>query len=108
MSKTPRMVRQITVRPPIMPPIMAPMGVDFRPGGVGVGFVVDDGNMFDKVLELGVRGVDVGVADPVDCKEVWLAEYVLRAELEVDVVVASTVFGTAKRLSVAALSPQAM
>jgi hypothetical protein len=37
-----------------------------------------------------------------------LAKEVLCKELEVDVVVASTVFGTAKRLSVAALFPQAM
>jgi hypothetical protein len=84
------------------------MGVDFCSGGVGLGFLVDDGDMFDEVLELSVRDVDVGGADPVDFKEVWLAEDVLRVKLDVDVVNASTVFGTAKRLSVAALSPQAM
>ena len=108
MRKTPRTVRQITARPPITPPTIAPMSVDFCSVGTGVvGFDVDNGDVFDEVLELGAGGVDVCVTDIVGCKD-GLAEELLRAELETDVVVASTVLGSAKRLSVTALSPQAM
>jgi hypothetical protein len=108
MSKTPRTVRQITIRPPITPPTMGPMFVELPPVGAGVELDVDNGNgTSEKVVELKVKGVDVGVID-VDGCGVGLAEEVLRIELEVDVVVASTVFGTANRLSVAARFPQAM
>jgi hypothetical protein len=54
---TPTMMRPITARPPITPPTMGPIGVDFFSGlvmgagvGVGVGVVVGV-----------VMGVDVGV-----------------------------------------------
>ena len=58
-------------------------------------------------VELEAKGVDVGVVDVDGCED-GLAEEVLRIELVADVVVASTVFGTANRLSVAARFPQAM
>jgi hypothetical protein len=35
MRKTPRTVRQMSVRPPITPPTMGPMGVDFCSEGLG-------------------------------------------------------------------------
>jgi hypothetical protein len=90
------------------PPTMALMFVDFCSEGPGVEFDVDDGvNKLDKTLELEARGLDVCSIDLVVCK-VGLAEEVLRTELEADVVVASTAFGTARRLSVPALSEQAM
>jgi hypothetical protein len=104
------MVRQITASPPTTPPTMAPIGVDICSEGAGIRFDVDDGDgddKFPRLPELGERVVDDGVSDVVGF-EVRLAGVVLPAELEADVLVASTVFGPAKRLSVAALFPQAM
>jgi predicted regulator of Ras-like GTPase activity (Roadblock/LC7/MglB family) len=58
-------------------------------------------------MELEAGGVEVGVVDGV-CEDGLLAAGVLCEELDADVVNAATVFGVAKRVWVAAFSPQAM
>jgi hypothetical protein len=96
MRKMPRMVRQISVSPPKTPPTIGPMLFDFGSADAGIRFDVDDGNdKSGEVLALEVRGVE-------------LIEDKLLPVLEADVVVASTAFGSAKRLSVFASLPQAM
>jgi hypothetical protein len=102
------MVKQITASPPTTPPTIGPMFVDFCSEGWAVEFGIDDdrGNS-GKILALEVGGVEIWIAEFVGC-EVESPEEILLVVLETDVVVASTVFGTARRLSVLALFPQAM
>ena len=103
------MVKQITVSPPITPPTIAPVFVGFCPGSAGVEFEVDDaGNKLDRMLELKAVAMDVSVVETVGCKVELDEEALPRTELEIEVVVASTTFGTAKRRSVLACAPQAM
>jgi hypothetical protein len=97
MSTTPRIVKHITVSPPIIPPTMGPIFVDFCSGGAGIELGVDDGT----TLPLEERRFELCVAD------VGVVKDALLSALDTDVVIASTVFGTAKRLSTVAVSPQA-
>jgi hypothetical protein len=84
---------------------MAPMFVEPCSGGTGIEFDVGDGNdVPNGTSELEAGGSDVCMISGV----VALAKEVLREDLEVDVVVASTALGTARRRSVTAFAPQAM
>ena len=103
MSKIPRMVKHITVSPPMTPPTMGPIFVDFCSEGAGVELDIDDG----RILPFDTRRVELCVA-VVAGGGFEVAKEALLSVLEADVVVAFTVFGTAKRLSTAAVSPQAM
>ena len=97
------MGKHITVSPPMTPPTIGPIFVDFCSVGAGVEPGVDDG----RILPIGSRTVELCASDVVG-GWVEVAKEALLSVLEADVVVASTVFGTAKRLSTAAVSPQAM
>jgi hypothetical protein len=92
------MVKHITVSPPMTPPTIGPIFVDFCSVGAGVEPGVDDG----RILPIGSRTVELCASDVVGG---WVE---VAKEALLSVVVASTVFGTAKRLSTAAVSPQAM
>jgi len=105
---TPSIVIQITVSPPTTHPTIGTMLVDFCSEAGAVGFDVDDGKVkSDKILALEVRGVVLWIAEFAG-GDVEATEEMLLLVLEADVVVASTAFGTARRLSVLALFPQAM
>jgi ABC-type amino acid transport substrate-binding protein len=99
------MVKHITVSPPRTPPIMARMFVEPCSEGTGIEFDGGHGeDVPDGISELEAGDSDACVMDGV----IALAKEVLYADLEVDVVVASTVLGTARRRSVIGFAPQAM
>jgi hypothetical protein len=101
MRTTPRIVKQITTRPPMAPPTIAPMFV-----GLGV---EDTDEEFTTVLELDAGTEDVSTTVAVGC-EAESDNELVGAEVELDcfVVVAFAAFGTGKSLSVRASAPQAM
>jgi hypothetical protein len=105
------MVRQMTISPPMTPPTMAPMFVDFceedTAGRSGIG---DGDEKPAEVLRGEPKEGDCCVAIGIDC-ETKLAEETLDIALGVDVVDvvdASTLFGTGSRVCVPACLPQAM
>jgi hypothetical protein len=97
MKMIPTMVKQITVMPPITPPIIAPRFTDFCLEDVDIGL-----NIAGTCKEL--------VADTAD--DVWAAEMpseMVGKEVETDgVVFASAVFGNRNNVSVRASDPQAI
>jgi hypothetical protein len=109
MSTIPRMVKQITVRPPMTPPTIAPRFVGSCLEEVGIGPDVED--MSEEItteLELDADTEDVSTTVAVG-REAGLVKELLGAEVELDgVVVASAAFGAGKSLSVRASAPQAM
>lgn len=60
-----------------------------------------------EIAELGAEALDICANDVVGCETV-LATVALSEELEPDLVIASTMFGIAKRISVLASGPQAI
>jgi hypothetical protein len=94
------------------PPIMAPVLVELCSEGPIDEVDVDDANVRpDTMLGLVLLAVciddNVGIEDGVGC-EVELVKIKLLVGLAVDVVDASTMFGTARSRSVLASAPQAM
>ena len=110
MSTIPRMVRQITIRPPIAPPTTAPRLIEegeeeeeaeVREDDEGVG---PDGEVVIKEytveLELDVGIEDVSTTEPVERKAGLLKE-LLVTEVELDdVAVVSATVGIGRSLSV--------
>lgn len=109
MSTIPRMVRQITVRPPTAPPTIGPIFVGSCLEEAGIESDVEDVNEeFTKVLELDAGTEDVSTTVAVG-RESGVVRELLIIEIELSsVVVAATAFGTGKSLSVRASAPQAM
>ena len=109
MSTVPRMVRQITVRPPMAPPTIAPRFIGSCLEEVGIGPDVEGMNeelIIELELDAGTEDVSTTVA--VGC-EAELVKELLGTEVERDgAVVAPAAFGAGKSLSVRASAPQAM
>jgi hypothetical protein len=115
MSTIPRMVRQITVRPPITPPTIGPTFTGSGLEEAGFGSAVED---MDEEVKVGLE-LDAGIeldADMEDAsatvaivREAGLFKDMLGMEEELDgVVVAFAAFGVGKYLTVRASAPQAM
>jgi hypothetical protein len=109
MSTIPRMVRQITVIPPIAPPTIGPMFTGSGLEESGFGSAVED---MDKEVKVGLE-LDAGMEDVsatvAVVREAGLVKDELGMEEELDgVVVASAAFGIGKSFSVRAFAPQAM
>jgi hypothetical protein len=103
------MVKQITVRPPMAPPTIAPRFLDSCLEEAGIGPDVEDmTEEITTVLELDAGTDDVSTTVAVG-REAGLVKELLGIEVELDgVVVASTAFGAGKSLSVRAAAPQAI
>lgn len=109
MSTTPRTVKQITIRPPIAPPTIAPRCNGSCLAVVEIGSGVEDAiEEFKAELELEVGMGDVSTTVVVG-REGRLVKELLSTELKLDgVVVAATELGDGNSLSVRASAPQAM
>lgn len=103
MNITPRIVRQITTRPPTTPPTIAPRFVGSCLEEVEFGSDVELESATELRLEAGAEEVSATVAVG---RDAGLVKWLL---VELDrVVVASTVCRDGKSLSVRASAPQAM
>lgn len=98
MRRAPNIVKQTTVSPPTAPPTIAPTFVNFGCGGEAVKSGVEAGGETAGVLRLETR-------EGVDCISV---EVDLTVSLDLDVVDACTVLGTASKMSVFPSFPQAI
>ncbi|KAF2134077.1 hypothetical protein P153DRAFT_381249 [Dothidotthia symphoricarpi CBS 119687] len=106
MSTIPRMVKQITVSPPMAPPTIGPRFIGSWLEEVGIGPDVDEEFITELERDAGTENVSTTVA--FGC-EAELVKELLGTEVGLDgVVVASAAFGTGRSVSVRVSAPQAM
>ena len=93
----------------MIPPTIAPMFADFCSDDASVGPEAEDGEelLSDEMLGLERIGADDIASDDVGC-EMDLTRELQDVSMELEVVDASTAFGTARRVSVPAFLPQAI